>query len=145
MRILVTIPHYFDAEGDSADAFRHGSLSRHPTPRVEALAWSIAALRPMFDTPQVMIDIATRRGVPVNQSFVASKLDIVICTTLGRHFPARLPLSAGSFLHRPTDAEPLLLGFECHAALHERIGDLQGCTRGRQLPRNRPLRHGFHR
>ena len=26
-------------------------------------------------------------------------------------------------MHQPTDAEPLLLGFECHAALHERIGD----------------------
>ena len=59
----------------------------------------------------------------MNQRFVASKLDIVVCTTRGRHLLPRLPLPSGSFLHQPTDAEPLLLGFECHAALHERIGD----------------------
>ena len=29
---------------------------------------------------------------------------------------------AGEFEHRPTRAEPLLLGFECHAALSERLG-----------------------
>jgi hypothetical protein len=123
MRILVAIPHYFDTEGDASDAFRHGSLSRDPAPRIEALSFCISALRQMFDGPQVMIDIATRRGVPVNQRFVASKLDIVVCTTRGRHLLPRLPLPQGAFIHQPTDAEPPLLGFECHAALHERIGD----------------------
>ncbi len=123
MRILVAIPHYFDAEGESADAFRHGSLSRVPSARVQALSACISALKQMFGAPQVAIDIAARRGVEVNQRFVASKLDIVVCTTRGRHLLRELALPSGSFLHQPTDAEPLLLGFECHAALHERIGD----------------------
>jgi hypothetical protein len=123
MRILVAIPHYFHADGQSTGAIRHGSLSRDPVPRVEALAACIAALRQMFDAPQVVIDIASRRGVPANQTFAASKLDIVVCTTRGRHILTRLALPPGSFLHQPTDAEPLLLGFECHAVLHERIGD----------------------
>jgi hypothetical protein len=123
MRILVAIPHYFDTEGDSSGAFRHGSLAQNPTTRVEALSACISALRQMFATPQVVIDIAARRGVPVNQRFVASKLDIVVCTTRGRHLLPRLALPPNSFVHQPTDAEPLLLGFECHAALYERIGD----------------------
>jgi hypothetical protein len=54
---------------------------------------------------------------------VASKLDIVVCTTRGRHLLPRVSLPSGSFRHQPTDVEPLLLGFECHAALHERLGD----------------------
>jgi hypothetical protein len=123
MRILVAIPHYFNTEGDSSGAVNHGSLSQHPTTRVEALSACISALRQLFGSPQVMIDIANLQGVPVNQRFVASKLDIVVCTTRGRHVLPRLSIPPGSFLHRPTDAEPLLLGFECHAALHERIGD----------------------
>jgi hypothetical protein len=123
MRILVAIPHYFDSEGESPDAFRHGSLARDPSPRIEALSACIASLRQLFGDSQVMIDIATRRGVPLHRGFVASTLDIVVCTTRGRHLLPHLPLPPGSFLHQPTDVEPLLLGFECHAALHERIGD----------------------
>jgi hypothetical protein len=123
MRILAAIPHYFDTQGDSPNAFRHGSLSRDPSARIEALSACISALRQMFDAPQVIIDIATGRGVAVNQRFVASRLDIVVCTTRGRHLLPRLSLPPDSFLHHPTNAEPLLLGFECHAALHERIGD----------------------
>jgi hypothetical protein len=123
MRILAAIPHYYDTQGDSPNAFRHGSLSRDPAARIEALSACISALRQMFGAPQVIIDIATGRGVPVNQRFVASKLDIVVCTTRGRHLLPRLSLPPGSFLHHPTGAEPLMLGFECHAALYERIGD----------------------
>ena len=123
MRILVAIPHYFDAETDASLLASHGSLSQHPTARVEALAACISALKQHFGAPQVMIDIANRKGVAVNQRFVASKVDIVVCTTRGRHLLPRLSLPSGSFVHQPTDADPFLLGFECHAALHERIGD----------------------
>lgn len=123
MRILVAIPHYFDLEGDSSGAFRHGSLARDPAPRIEALSSCIASLRQLFGTPQVMIEIATRRGVPVNQRFTASKLDIVVCTTRGRHLLPHLSVPPASYAHRPSDVEPLLLGFECHAALYERIGE----------------------
>ena len=90
-------------------ATRSGELKR--------VSACIMALRQMFDAPQVMIDIATRRGVPVNQRFIAAKLDIVICTTRGRHLLARLPLPSGSFLHQPTEADPLLLGFRMPRSL----------------------------
>src|SRR5262249_11152072 len=46
----------------------------------------------------------------------------VVCTTRGRHLLADLRLQAGRYEHRPTAAEPRLLGFECHAALRERLG-----------------------
>ncbi len=104
MRILAPIPHYFDTQGDSPNAFRHGSLSRDPAARIEALSACVSALRQMFDAPQVIIDIATGRGVPVNQRSVASKLDIVVCTTRGRHLLPRLSLPPDSFLHHPMDS-----------------------------------------
>ncbi|WP_165219282.1 calcium-binding protein [Aquisphaera insulae] len=123
MRILVAIPHYFDAAGSSPESFRHGSLSRDPAPRAAALTACLSALRQTFDGPQVMIDLATRRAVPANHRFVASKLDIVVCTTRGCHLLSGLSIPRDDYMHQPADVEPLLLGFECHAALHERIGD----------------------
>src|SRR5262249_34827846 len=123
MRILVAIPHYFDTEGESPVAYRHGSLARDPAPRIEALSACIASLRQMFGASQVMIDTASKRGVPANQRFVSSPLAIVVCTPRGRHLLSRLALPPASYQHQPTDAEPPLLGFECHAALYERIGD----------------------
>src|SRR4051794_19711498 len=109
MRILVAIPHYFDAEGASPDAVRHGSLARDPRPRIEALTACIAALRQRFDGPQVMIDIATRKGVPANARLAADRLDVVVCTTRGKHLLPHIPLPDGTFLHQPSGAEAPLL------------------------------------
>src|SRR5262249_44937592 len=62
---------------------------------------------------------------------VPRALDVVVCTTRGRHLLDRLPVRADYYTHRPTDAEPLLLGFECHAVLRERLGgyDYYGCLK----------------
>ena len=61
--------------------------------------------------------------MPANLALAPNTLDIVVCTTRGQHVLPGVPLPAGAFRHRPTDAEPRLLGFECHAALHECIGE----------------------
>src|SRR5207249_2987067 len=58
---------------------------------------------------------------PANRA-TAAAADVVVCTAGGRHLLDRLPLGAGYFTHRPTAAEPQLLGFECHAVLRERLG-----------------------
>jgi hypothetical protein len=113
MRILVTIPHYFGGGG------RHGSLGGDPRPRARALAACLAALRSLFGRPQCVIDIAGRTTRPANEPSAAD-LDVVVCTTGGRHLLAELP--AGGYEHRPTAAAPPLLGFESHAVLRERLG-----------------------
>jgi len=48
---------------------------------------------------------------------------VVVCTTKGQHLLSRVPLHQSALWHQPTDADPPLLGFECHAALYERVGD----------------------
>jgi hypothetical protein len=123
MRILVAIPHFFDLSRAVSRAPGHGSLAGDPGPRIEALSACVSALHQLFGRPQVMIDIARCEAKDANTALAAAKLEVVICTTRGQHLLSRLTLDRGVFSHEPTDAEPLLLGFECHAALYERLGD----------------------
>lgn len=118
MRVLLAIPHYFDSAGGG----RHGSLARDPAPRLRALADCLAALRQLFARPQCEIDIARRTTVPANHA-TATAADVLVCTTRGRHLLDGLPLGPGYFSHVATEAEPKLLGYECHAALRDRLTD----------------------
>lgn len=122
MRILAVIPHYFDVAGGGASAqTRHGSRAGNPAPRIEALAACLSALHQLYGSGQVIIEIRTKIAQAVNQS-LASEVDIVICTTGSRHLLQQLPVPADQFQHHSTNAEPHLLGFECHAALRDRLG-----------------------
>jgi len=51
-----------------------------------------------------------------------AEVDIVICTAGDDHCLAELKLPPALYEHRPCTCEPKLLGFECHAALQERLG-----------------------
>jgi hypothetical protein len=121
MRLLVAIPHVY-RPASTADGRAHGSTGGDPAPRVEALTSCIAALHQLFGPTQCMIDQAKREAKPVNATIAATQIDVVVCTTRGFHLLERLPLPLDAFEHRPTDVEPLFLGFECHAAIYERIG-----------------------
>ena len=122
MRILVTIPHYYKA-ADSTAVRVHGSLGRDPRARVlrpgVVHRCSASALRRVA----VLLRLGPKDHLPGHDALPHYQVDVVVCTTRGRHLLPRLSLPAGTFMHQPTDAEPLLLGFECHAALLERIGD----------------------
>jgi hypothetical protein len=119
MRILFAIPHYFNSAPSPG---RHGSLGGDPAPRIQSLANCLAGLHQLFGRPQCMIDIGRRTTIPANRT-TATQSDIIVCTTGGAHLLDRTGLGPGYFTHRPTNAEPLLLGFECHAALRERLGN----------------------
>jgi hypothetical protein len=122
MRILITIPHYFHAAtAAGADVPAHGSLSNDPQPRIQALTACLSSLHHTLRQPQCTIDIASRRTRPANAALTAD-LDLVICTTKDRHLLKRLPPLPHAYQHRETDAEPLLLGFECHAVLQASLG-----------------------
>jgi len=118
MRLLFAIPHHFDPTGNG----RHGSLAPVPAPRIQAITRCLAAIRQHFGRPQCILDIARRTTTPANHG-LALAVEVVVCTTRGRHLLNDLPLDPGYFTHRETEAEPRLLGFECHAALRDRLAD----------------------
>lgn len=115
MRILFTIPHFFNPNGSG----KHGSVMPNPQPRIHALTAAVTALRQLFEKRQVIFDFPNRRAVPVAQGH---DVDIVICTTRGMHTLDHAPALSGLYRHEATDAEPMLLGFECHAVLRDAIG-----------------------
>ncbi len=117
MRILVCIPHYFD-EGTHGV---HGSLNARPELRARALGASLIALHGHFSPHQRLIQIASREAVPANQDSVM-ELDIYICTTGDAHLLDSVPVPQDFYHHYPTQADPPLLGFECHTLLRENLG-----------------------
>lgn len=118
MRLLFAIPHYFDPAPVER---KHGSLGGDPRPRIRSLTECLAGLRQQFGRPQCVIDIGRRVTTPANQA-TAVHLDVVVCTAGDKHLLKWLPLGPGYFVHNPTDVEPRLLGFECHAVLRDRLG-----------------------
>lgn len=117
MRILFTIPHFFNPNGDG----RHASLSKDPRPRITALMLALTALRELYSQSQCMIDISQCVTIPVNQK-QSHEVDIVICTTQNYHLLANIALPPTFCKHHSTEAEPKLLGFECHRVLREHLG-----------------------
>jgi hypothetical protein len=116
MRILLTIAHFFKPDGG-----KHASQRKDPQPRLQALSQSLTALHQLFSKSQSVINIAQRLTFPANRP-QAHDLDIVICTTQDHHLLHQLALPYHFYRHHPTQAEPLLLGFECQAVLRDCLG-----------------------
>jgi hypothetical protein len=114
MRILFTIPHYFKP----ATGF-YGSARANPDARIAALTRALEAIHSNFGHRQGLLNPAIRRLDDTNNQMGATA-DVVICTTRGEHLAADLP--AGLFSEHATDAEPMLLGYECHDVLGQNLG-----------------------
>ncbi len=122
MRILFTIAHFYVPSGRRAsDGRPHGSLGKNPRPRVEALSACISALHELFGKRQVMMEPTRLIARPSNQS-TAGTVDVIVCTTRDCHVLKELPNPAGQFTHNPTNADPMLLGYECQAILRDALG-----------------------
>jgi hypothetical protein len=117
MRILFTIAHFFKPNSKG----KHASQRKDPQPRIQALSQSIANLRQLFGISQSIINIGQRLAFPANQP-QGNKLDIIVCTTQDCHLLNQLSLPSHFYKHYPTEAEPLLLGFECQAVLRDCLG-----------------------
>ncbi|OLP16515.1 hypothetical protein BST81_20150 [Leptolyngbya sp. 'hensonii'] len=117
MRILITIAHYYQSVSDTS----FGSLGTDPQPRITALTQCLSALYQLFGYPQGEFNYIQPGISPANE-FQSYEMDIVICTTQDRHLLYHLPLAADLFMHHETQAEPLLLGFECQAILQDCLG-----------------------
>jgi hypothetical protein len=118
MRILVTIPHFFNPEAQG----RHGSLRRDSKPRIVAIAQCIASLHQLFGASQRQLQIRDHQAIAANTDLKATQVDVVVCTTGDRHLLEQLPIPSTLYKHHPTQAEPLLLGFECQAVLRDHLG-----------------------
>lgn len=117
MRILVTIAHFFNANGNG----KHASQKKDPRPRLVALTKSLSALHQLFSKSQSIIDIKQRLALPANQP-QSYDLDIVICTTQGHHLLNQLSLPSHFYQHHSTQVESMLLGFECQSLLRDSLG-----------------------
>ncbi len=84
--------------------------------RARALFRCVSALHQTFGTGQAYF---ARSGTPCNET-IAAEMEVVVCTTRGHHVSGSLPPHL--FRHRETAAEPLFLGYECHAVLAENLG-----------------------
>src|SRR5439155_10409095 len=114
MRILFTIPHYYNPQGGGF----YGSLKAGPAPRRNALASMVFGLH---------CTLGARQGLmasPIAQANTTepATVDVVICTTGEQHLVRELGPIAGLFRHHATRAEPKYLGFECHEVLREGLG-----------------------
>lgn len=114
MRILFTIAHFFQPDSKG----KHASQRKNPQPRVQALRESITNLHQLFGKSQTIINIGQKLAFPANQ-FQHNKLDIIICTTQNCHLLEQLSLPSHFYQHSSTQAEPMLLGFECQALLRD--------------------------
>jgi hypothetical protein len=87
-----------------------------------ALSQSLTHLGAILGKYQGLLDIAKSVAVPANQG-QGLDIDIVICTTQNHHVLDDLPVPRQIYRHHATQAEPLMLGFECHALLRDSLGD----------------------
>ena len=119
MRILATFAHFFDPKGDSY----YGSTSPDAAPRLKALSEAISAFHQHFGRKQAKVLNRIKRIMTPANAETAFDIDVVVCTTGGKHLAGEIELRDGDFEHKETQAEPMMLGFECHAVLRERLGD----------------------
>ncbi|MEX2118613.1 MAG: hypothetical protein WD847_03310 [Pirellulales bacterium] len=117
MKILFAIAHYYHPTPGG----RYGSQSAKPQRRLQALAACISAVHQVLGGRQRILDIARRLAVPANQS-LSHQVDVVVATTGDRHLLGQLPVAVDLYRQHATQAEPLLLGFECQAVLRDALG-----------------------
>jgi len=114
MRILFTVAHYYKAK----EGF-YGSQRADPKPRIDALTRLIATLHASFGKRQGLLDPPRRQLFETNGQW-RDEIEVVVCTTGDAHLAGALPQNL--FRHHSTAAEPMLLGYECHAVLKEGLG-----------------------
>ena len=121
MRILFTIPHYYRARGQTDDGRKHGSVTRTAQARVGALSSCITAIRELFGPPSCVLQHASKTAQRLEPGD-PTQVDIVVCTAGNDHLLGDLQLPADWLEHHKGAAQPLLLGYECHAVMRQRLG-----------------------
>lgn len=117
MKILITIPHYFNVSKESI----HGS-GKNPQPRIRALSSCLFNIYSLFSPSQCMIDILNKKTISANNNFL-HEIDVIICTAGNKHLLEHTKISKNFYKHYQTILEnPKLLGFECQKILKDNLG-----------------------
>jgi hypothetical protein len=119
MRVLVVIPHFFRALDPKATNRSHRGDARDE--RSRALIATVAGLHQAFGAGVYGLDHFNRAAWQAADAR-ERVLDIVVCTTGGAHLLDGLPTLRPLLRHHASDAEPLMLGFECHRTLRDARG-----------------------
>lgn len=118
MKILVTIPHYYNADSASI----HGSGKKDPIPRIQALSMCLYSLHSLFGGSQCMLNIVDKTAIPVNQN-CEHEIDVVICTANSKNLLEHLNVPKEFFKQSESTLDnPKYLGFECQKVLKENLG-----------------------
>ena len=125
MKVLVVIPHFYNAAGNGA----YGSTGPQSGRRAAALSAAIAALHQHLGPRQALIhslhEYLPGRGngrlLKVN-SHAATRLDVVVCTVGDKHLLEKLSVPRGMFHHQPVMAPPMMLGFACRRIFSAHLG-----------------------
>lgn len=89
--------------------------------RMRALTAVICGAHQVFGTSTYGLDHGEAKARPMFRKDL-HELDIVLCTTGANHLVEDLAAFQHLFYHHKTEAEPLLLGFECHKLLRDSRG-----------------------
>ena len=118
MKILFTIAHYFKPKAGGI----YGSQGRDKADeRLFALRRCVMSLRQLYGPAQAVLRIRDRQAMVANEAFVDTA-DVVVCTTGDDHLMDPISLPAQGLWHHRTRAQPMQLGYECHAVLRDALG-----------------------
>ena len=119
MKILATIAHFFNREGDGY----YGSTGANTDLRAAALGRAVAALHQVFGASQAKLLNRIRRIMTPANRAETYDVDVAICTAGERHLLGALPIPAEMYRRVETDSDPMLLGFACHEVLKAGLGE----------------------
>jgi hypothetical protein len=121
MRTLFTIPHYYRARGHTDDGRKHGSVTRTAPARAAALCGCITAVRELYGPPQCVLQHVTKTAQRIEPCDPV-QVDVIVCTSGNDHLLDKLAVPSGWLQQHASTVEPLMLGYECHAVMRERLG-----------------------
>jgi len=119
MRILVVMPHFF--KGTAAAAVNRSTQAGANQERLRSLIAAISGLHQALGGGTFGLDHGQRTAWPMALP-EPHALDLVIVTTGAAHLVGELAPLQPLFRHHATDADPPMLGFECHKLLRDARG-----------------------
>lgn len=127
MKVLVTIPHFFNPAGNGV----YGSTGPETERRAAVLGRTLTGLHQTLGPRQAFLLWLEKSILPatgcngklarVNRQ-AAAQVDIVVCTTGNKHLLDKIPRLHRLFRHQPLECDPMLLGFGCHRILRSALG-----------------------
>ena len=117
MKILITIPHYYNFNSSS----KHGSSRTSVDIRSRALTKAIMSLHQHLGKLQFHSNYLDKTAEDANLDS-RHEIHIILVTEGNNHIIDNLPVEPNLFSTRNTDSSPMMLGFECRNILLENKG-----------------------